>query len=105
MLARIPRSPVPEIGVQIDGRPATLVDVSCNGAQVVSPRSLKPGQRVRVLLAAGPPPLRLAAAVAWATLEVSAGVPRYRAGLTFADADAGAIAPFIARITGFGAER
>ena len=37
--------------IQLDGNPATVVDMSTIGAQVVSPTILKPNQRVRVSLA------------------------------------------------------
>ena len=48
---RAPRMVMSEgIDVQVDGNPATLIDLSQVGAQVVSPTSLKPQQRVRFTL-------------------------------------------------------
>jgi len=38
------------IDVQLDGNPATLINLSPLGAQVVSPMSLKPSQRIRLAL-------------------------------------------------------
>lgn len=80
------------VEVMVDGNPATLVDLSVVGAQVVSPTILKPNQRVRLSLMDAPRPLRISAAVAWAAFELP---PRYRAGLVFADADPAALTAFI----------
>jgi hypothetical protein len=83
------------IEVTIDGNPATLVDLSLVGAQVVSPTILKPNQRVRMSMADGPRPVRFSAAVAWASFEIPKGAPRYRAGIEFFDADQAALTRFI----------
>ena len=100
MLARhIPRSSLHSVAIQIDGNPATLVDLSVAGAAVLSATILRPRQRVRLLLPSASPPLRAAATVAWATLEVPRGRALYRAGLTFVDADPAAIERFIAAHT------
>lgn len=81
-----PRVPVVQgLEVLLDGSPATLVDVSVTGAQVVSSTVLKPNQRVRVVLPDERHPIRCAANVAWATLELLHTGPQYRAGLSFAD--------------------
>jgi len=82
------------VEVVIDGNVATLVDVSVIGAQVVSPTILKPNQRVRVSMGDSNKPLRFSASVAWASFELAATGPRYRAGLEFFDADADAVQQF-----------
>ena len=87
---RVPRIRIREgYDVQIDGTPAALVDLSTLGAQVVSPMVLKPGQRVRVVLAVDPEAIKAAGTVAWASFEIPRGAaaPQYRAGLEFAEAD------------------
>lgn len=83
------------VEVQIDGNPATLIDLSLVGAQVVSPTILRPNQRIRVTLPNGPKPLRLSGAVAWASFELPKGGVRYRAGIEFLDADSSALTRFI----------
>ena len=83
------------IEVTIDGNPATLVDLSLVGAQVVSPTVLKPNQRIRMSIADGPRPVRFSAAVAWASFEIPKGAPRYRAGIEFVDADQKSLGRFI----------
>ena len=75
------------VDVQIDGNPATLLDLSLVGAQVVSATVLKPNQRIRFALTDGARPTRFSAAVAWASFEIPKGAPRYRAGIEFFDAD------------------
>ena len=93
---RAPRVVMPEgIDVQIDGNPATLVDLSHLGALVVSPTSLKPRQRVRLLLPDPTQPARCRAAVVWAEFEIPKGLARYRAGIQFVDADQTLLARFI----------
>lgn len=93
------RAPRVKIGagveVQIDGNPATLLDLSLVGAQVLSPTILKPNQRVRFALPDGGRPIRFSAAVAWASFEIPKGAVRYRAGIEFFDADQAALARFI----------
>jgi hypothetical protein len=93
---RAPRFRIVEgIEVTIDGNPASLVDLSTVGAQVLSPTILKPNQRVRMSIADGKRPVRFSAAVAWASFEIPKGAPRYRAGLEFVEADEAAISRFI----------
>jgi hypothetical protein len=89
------------VGVLIDGGPATLVDVSTLGAQVVSSVALKPNQRVRLALNDEQGSVRFNAAVAWASFEIPPrSGPRYRAGLEFVDADAPAVDAFCRRHRG-----
>jgi hypothetical protein len=83
------------IEVLIDGKPATLVNLSVVGAQVVSPTILKPNQRVRMVLQDSDGPIRLAAGVAWAAFEMPRSGPVYRAGIEFFDAEAGNLERFI----------
>ncbi len=84
--------------VVIDGNPANVVDISLVGAQVVSLTSLRPNQRVRMSLdTAG---VRFNANVAWATFELPADGPRYRAGIQFHDANAEMLARLVDAIAG-----
>jgi hypothetical protein len=87
-----------KVEVLLDGNPATLVDMSALGAQVVSPTILRPNQRVRVALPDDVGLIRFNATVAWASFELQAsGTPRYRAGIEFTDPNRSAIEAFIAR--------
>jgi hypothetical protein len=86
--------------VLVDGNPAALIDVSSHGAQVVSPTILRPNQRLRVTLPDPAQPVRLSAAVAWASFEMPKGGPRYRAGLAFLDGDATVVGRWIERLVG-----
>lgn len=93
---RAPRHAVPAgLEVLIDGSPATLVDVSLVGAQVVMPTIVRPNQRVRVSLPNTTRPVRCGATIIWAKFEMPPGGPQYRAGLGFIDADAAAVQLFI----------
>jgi len=76
------------VEVLIDGNAATLVDLSAMGAQVLSPTTLKPNQRVRVSLTDERGTLRMSGAITWASFEIP---HRYRAGIDFIDADPAAI--------------
>lgn len=67
--------------VLINGSPVRLVNLSPLGAQVLSPKVLKPGEHLSVRLPNEP---RCAAKVIWSTFEPStASGPQYRAGLAF----------------------
>ena len=93
---RAPRFAVTQgIEVLIDGKPASLINVSVVGAQVVSPTILKPNQRVRMTLPDADGPIRLMAGVAWAAFEMPKSGPVYRAGIEFFDAEAGNLDRFI----------
>jgi hypothetical protein len=83
------------VEVLIDGKPATLINLSVVGAQVVSPTILKPNQRVRMVLPDADGPIRVAAGVAWAAFEMPKSGPVYRAGIEFFDAEAGNLDRFI----------
>ena len=71
----------------IDGNPATLVNLSLVGAQVISPAILKPKQRLRFSMAGEGKPLRIQSVVATVAVEIIQGAPRYRAGIEFFNAD------------------
>ena len=93
---RAPRFKVGEnVEVLVDGNPATLIDLSLVGAQVVSASTLRPNQRLRMSLPDAIRPIRFSAGVAWAAFEMPKGGPRYRAGIEFYDADADAVGRFI----------
>ena len=93
---RAPRFKVVDnVEVLVDGNPATLIDVSVVGAQVLSATTLRPNQRLRMSLPDATRPIRFSAGVAWAAFEMPKGGPRYRAGIEFYDADAEAVGRFI----------
>jgi hypothetical protein len=93
---RAPRFRIADgVEVLIDGNPASLVDLSTVGAQVVSPTILRPNQRIRIALPDSGRPIRISAAVAWASFEIPKGTTRYRAGIEFFDADAETLTKFI----------
>lgn len=93
---RAPRYKVVEnVEVLVDGNPATLIDVSTVGAQVLSATTLRPNQRLRMSLPDPTRPIRFNAGVAWAAFEMPKGGPRYRAGIEFYDADPDALMRFI----------
>lgn len=90
---RAPRIRIKDgVDVAVDGNPASLVDLSTVGVQVVSATVLKPNQRVRVTIGEGKAAIRCSGAIAWAAFEMPKGMPtRYRAGIDFgttADVDA-----------------
>lgn len=87
------------IAILIDGNPATLVNISIVGAQVLSPLLLRPNQRVRMSLVDEARPIRFNGVVAWAALEMPKEGPRYRAGVNFYDAAPDMVARFIESIT------
>jgi CheY-like chemotaxis protein len=81
------------VEIQLDGNPASLVDLSVMGAQVVSATILRPNQRVRISVPTDEFVMRFRGAVAWAKFELPKPTepPRYRAGVEFADADPAAM--------------
>jgi hypothetical protein len=93
---RAPRYQVVKgIEVMIDGKPATLINLSIVGAQVVSATILRPNQRVRMILPDTERPIRFAGGVAWAAFEMPKAGPHYRAGIEFFDAEAENLDKFI----------
>lgn len=86
------------VTAQVDGKDATIVDLSAGGAQVVSTATLRPNQKLRISLPLEPD-ARLRATVAWASFELPKGpsaAPRYRAGIEFNEEDP-RIGPFAER--------
>jgi hypothetical protein len=87
------------VAVLIDGNPATLVNISVVGAQVLSPSLLRPNQHVRMSLVDEARPIRFNGVVAWAAFEMPKEGPRYRAGVNFFDAAPDMVTRFIESIT------
>ncbi len=73
------------VQVRLDGDPATLVDLSSGGAQVVLATGLRPAQRVRLSMSLERKDFRLVASVVWAAFDPprGQGSSQYRVGLTF----------------------
>jgi hypothetical protein len=84
------------VEIQLDGNPASVVDVSTVGAQVLSSTILRPNQKVRVSIPNDDFVMRFRGAIAWAKFELPkpTDAPRYRAGVEFIDADAAAVDAF-----------
>ena len=94
---RAPRIRIrPGVDIQLDGNPASVVDLSTWGAQVLSSTILRPNQKVRVSIPNDEFVMRFRGAVAWAKFELpqATSPPRYRAGVEFIDADATAVDAF-----------
>jgi hypothetical protein len=88
------------IEMQLDGNPATVVDLSIVGAQVVSSTVLRPNQKVRISLPFEEFVMRFRGAIAWAKFELPKGPekgPQYRAGVEFTDGDSAALENFCER--------
>jgi CheY-like chemotaxis protein len=97
---RAPRIRIrPGVEIQLDGNPASVVDLSTCGAQVLSGTILRPNQKVRVSIPNEDFVMRFRGAVAWAKFELPqpSAPPRYRAGVEFIDADATAVDAFGSR--------
>jgi hypothetical protein len=93
---RVPRVTIMDgVEVLIDGRAATLIDLSVAGAHVISSTILRPNQRVRVILPDEERPIRCIAGVVWAAFEMPKSGPRYRAGIEFFDAEPGGLVRFM----------
>ena len=86
---------VDNVEVVVDGNPATLIDISLVGAQVLSATTLRPNQRLRMSLPDASRPIRFSAGVVWAAFEMPKEGPQYRAGIEFYDADADGVTRFI----------
>jgi hypothetical protein len=88
------------VELQLDGNPASVVDLSTVGAQVISPTVLRPNQKVRITVPNDEFVLRFRGAIAWAKFELPKAPvtsPQYRAGVEFVDGDATAIDKVIER--------
>ena len=77
------------VEIQLDGNPATVVDLSTFGAQVLSATILRPNQKVRVSIPVSETSARCRGTIAWAKFELPnpTAPPVYRAGVEFIDAD------------------
>jgi hypothetical protein len=84
------------VEISIDENPAEVLDISMTGAHVVSAWSLKPKQRIRVVLRAGERPLT--ALVVWAHFELPNEGPRYRAGIEFVSTAADIVSEFMSTL-------
>jgi hypothetical protein len=98
---RAPRYKVrPGVEIQVDGNPASVVDLSIVGVQVVSGTILRPNQKVRISIPNEEFVMRFRGAIAWAKFELPKpnDPPRYRAGVDFADADPAALDEYCLKI-------
>jgi len=88
------------VEMQLDGNPATVLDLSTVGAQVFSSTILRPNQKLRVSIPNDDFVMRFRGVVAWAKFELPnpTAPPRYRAGVEFIDADATAVDDFCNKI-------
>jgi CheY-like chemotaxis protein len=88
------------VEIQVDGNPASVVDLSTVGVQVLSATILRPNQKVRVSIPNDDFVMRFRGAVAWAKFELPSpsDPPRYRAGVDFADADPAAVDDFCNKV-------
>lgn len=82
--------------VAVDGATSRLVDLSILGAQVLSPRAIRPNGSVRLLLPDERGGLSCNARVVWVVVERDEPDAHalYRAGVQFTDADAQAVEAF-----------
>jgi hypothetical protein len=86
------------VEVLVDGNVATLIDISVVGVQVLSPKVLRPNQRVRLSLPDGKTTIRCSGSIAWAAFEMPKGLPpRYRAGIELTSADPIAVNAYAAK--------
>jgi hypothetical protein len=78
------------VNVTIDGAPSALVDLSMSGAQVLSPRAVRPDHSVQLMLPNDNGGVSCQARVVWVVVEHSRDPKRalYRAGIQFRDVDA-----------------
>ena len=96
---RAPRTSIRQgIEIAIDGNIATLVDLSIVGAQVLSPKMLKPNQRVRLTFTDGSAVIKCSGMIVWASFEMPKGMPtRYRAGIDLTTDDSKGLTAFAER--------
>ena len=82
--------------IKVDGDPATVLDMSRIGAQVLLAQAIRPYQRVRVSIEQETAVLRCTGGIAWVRYELPGGKRGgyYRAGIEFIDADGEAIELF-----------
>lgn len=92
---RAPRFKIDGIQAHVDGKAATLIDLSLVGAQLMMTNRIKPSQRVKFTLEDQGRTIRIRSTVAWACFEVVGGSARYRAGIEFVDAQEVPLQQFI----------
>jgi hypothetical protein len=86
------------VEISIDGNVVTLVDLSIVGAQVLSPKMLKPNQRVRLAFTDGNAIIKCSGMIVWASFEMPKGLPtRYRAGIDLTTDDSRGLTAFAER--------
>jgi PilZ domain-containing protein len=85
------------ITADLDGKTASIVNMSLVGAQVLSETILKPKQRLRFTVVDEGRSIRIQSVVATVAVEIVKGAPRYRAGIEFFNADPAALQKFIDR--------
>ncbi len=82
----------------VEGKASPIVDLSTVGAQVLSPAMLKPNQQVAAGLVDDVTNAKFKASVAWTKFEMTpAGVPVYRSGINFIDADSSTVDAYCQR--------
>ena len=88
----------PKVMTLVDGKHATLIDLSTIGAQIVSPAALRPNQMIPMALSDEVGVVKFSAEVAWTSFEIPPNSgPRYRAGVEFVEADASAVEAYCTR--------
>jgi uncharacterized coiled-coil protein SlyX len=85
-----------DVEVLVDDLPATLVDLSVNGAQILSPTALKPNRAIAFMLPVDGRSVLCRGKVVWASFEASSGALIYRGGIFFTEVDPAAIKAFVA---------
>ena len=88
-----------DVEVVVDGERGFLVDLSTAGAQLVTHTRMQPRQAINMTLADDNEESLVHARVAWSVVELARSNVTYRAGVTFVNADAGAIEAFCRRNT------
>ncbi len=85
--------------VAVDGAQSTLVDLSILGAQVLSPRAIRPNRSVRLLLPSDRGGLSCEARIVWVLVEPCQDKKNawYRAGVQFTDFDAPELEAFFSQ--------
>ncbi len=85
--------------VAVDGAHSTLVDLSTHGAQVLSPRAIRPNCSVRLQLPSNSGALSCEARVVWVLVEQGQDPQNalYRAGVQFTDVDMPELEAFFAQ--------
>jgi len=85
--------------VAVDGAHSTLVDLSTHGAQVLSPRAIRPNCSVRLQLPSTSGALSCEARVVWVLVEQGQDPQNalYRAGVQFTDVDPPELEAFFAQ--------